>query len=69
MLLLKQVPDASISVEAPSLDVNKPKKSFGFSGMFKKPSVEAGLKVSLWFVSREPSAYCVDSAQRLSRDA
>lgn len=47
MLLPKQVPDASISVESPSLGVKKPKKGFGFGGMFKKPSVKAGLKVSV----------------------
>lgn len=44
---LEQVPDASVSVETPSVDVNKPKKGFGFGGMFKKPSVKAGLKVSV----------------------
>lgn len=47
--LLEQVPDASVSVEAPSVDEKKPKKSFGFGGIFKKPSVKAGLKVSVPF--------------------
>lgn len=44
--LPEQVPDASISVESPSLDVEKPKKGLGFGGMLKKPSGQAGLKVS-----------------------
>ena len=44
-IVLKQVPDATVSVESPSLDVKKPKKGFGFGGIFKKPSVKAGLKV------------------------
>lgn len=44
--LPEQVPDASISVESPSLEVKKPKKGLGFGGMFKKPSGKAGLKVS-----------------------
>lgn len=54
MLSFQQVPDASVSLDAPSVDVKKPKKSFGFGGMFKKPSVKAGSKVSVLFLTLRP---------------
>lgn len=42
-----------VSGDMPSLDVKKPKKGM-FAGIFKKPSVKSGLKVSLLMVSFKP---------------
>lgn len=48
----KQVPDASLSVDAPSgdVDVKKPKKGI-FGGKLKFPSLKSGkVSVSLWYI-------------------